>query len=605
MKTSTVASRIEQSGLKSDSLARVSAEVAHRWLLLSLWGLATILGAVQAWETRYAMNADGVSYLDMSDGFFKGDWSSAINGYWSPLYPFLLSAASAIFNPSPYWEFPLVHLINFVIYLGALGCFHFLLREIVLQQQKRVDGFITWPAWAWYVFGYSLFIWSSLSMIPLTRATPDMCVAACVYLAAGILLRIRNGSTTWVTFAGLGTALGFGYLAKAPMFPLTFVFLGIAVFTLGSFRRAIHLGSVAFFAFVLICAPVIVGLSISKDRFSFGESARLAYVRMINRVPGRHWQGDSSSGTALNPTRKIFAAPAVYEFGHSIKGTYPPWYDPSHWYEGVTPRFDGRRQISRLVTNMDNLLSLIVRSQSTLIVAFAILFLMARRGWLLIRDLGQQWCLLVTGLAAFVMYLWVYVEPRYVASFFVLLWLGIASGLRLPESAESRKLASSVIVATATVLILIVGVSSPFRVYGAIAELVRGIDHSQHQHWQIADGLRQMGIQPGDKVAVLGQGTPGFRAYWARLARVKIVSEMPFSDVIEFVTADPALRSKVIQAFASSGASIIVGENLPSPMLREGWLRIGETNHFAYFFETSALSGDIKQHTPLRFFSSH
>ena len=32
------------------------------------------------------MISDGVSYLDIGDAYFRGDWKAAVNAYWSPVY---------------------------------------------------------------------------------------------------------------------------------------------------------------------------------------------------------------------------------------------------------------------------------------------------------------------------------------------------------------------------------------------------------------------------------------------------------------------------------------------------------------------------------------
>ncbi len=80
------------------------------------------------------MSADGCRYLDMGDAIMRGDWGMVINGYWSPLYPLLLGVAMVVVKPSPEWEFPIAHLVNFIIYLLALGCFDFFLRGVIRDQ---------------------------------------------------------------------------------------------------------------------------------------------------------------------------------------------------------------------------------------------------------------------------------------------------------------------------------------------------------------------------------------------------------------------------------------------------------------------------------------
>jgi hypothetical protein len=52
-----------------------------RLVRIVFWLVALSLGAVQAWSGRNAMNADGISYLDIADAYMRADWHAAINGY--------------------------------------------------------------------------------------------------------------------------------------------------------------------------------------------------------------------------------------------------------------------------------------------------------------------------------------------------------------------------------------------------------------------------------------------------------------------------------------------------------------------------------------------
>jgi hypothetical protein len=292
----------EESGLGSIHQTEVIVSAVpdknylRQWLIFAFWFSAITLGALHAWADRYAMNSDGISYLDMGDAYLRGDWGMAINAYWSPLYSWLLGLAMFILKPSSFWEFPVVHLVNFIIYICALGCFHFFLSELIRCHQHQTGRFatdrdVTLPEWAWLALGYTLFIWSSLELIPLSIVAPDMCVAAFAYLASGILLRIRTGSTSWLTFGFLGAALGFGYLAKAPMFPLAFVFLGVSLFLVDNLRKAMPRVLLALVVFLSIAGPFIAALSLTKGRLTFGDSAKLAYSRYVNGTAQRHWQG--------------------------------------------------------------------------------------------------------------------------------------------------------------------------------------------------------------------------------------------------------------------------------------------------------------------------
>src|SRR6266576_5401755 len=98
---------------------------------ITFCSIAATLGLIQAWVGRFGMNPDGISYLDIGDGFWRGNWHMLLNGYWSPFYGFILGLAMKILKPSSYWEFPVVHLVNFLIYLLALLSFDFFLREFI------------------------------------------------------------------------------------------------------------------------------------------------------------------------------------------------------------------------------------------------------------------------------------------------------------------------------------------------------------------------------------------------------------------------------------------------------------------------------------------
>src|SRR5215207_11357026 len=126
-----------------------------RILAIGLGGLH-VYAAIQS----QSMNADGISYLDIGDAYFRGDWANAINAVWSPLYSWILGLANFIFNPSMQWEFPTVHIINFMIYIGTLASFEFMWGKVRFSLSPGIEnGTIQMPDWLWWMLGYLLFIW--------------------------------------------------------------------------------------------------------------------------------------------------------------------------------------------------------------------------------------------------------------------------------------------------------------------------------------------------------------------------------------------------------------------------------------------------------------
>src|SRR5262249_1007282 len=143
----------------------------HTSLRISCRVVALALGAAQAWATRFAMNPDGVSYLDVGDAYWKHYWHELVNPYCSPLYSWIYGVYINTIKPYSNWVFPLVHLFNFLIYAGALGCFELFLtrflKSIAISEQNDLEPW-------WYCFGISLFISTSLGMIGLDLVSPDV-----------------------------------------------------------------------------------------------------------------------------------------------------------------------------------------------------------------------------------------------------------------------------------------------------------------------------------------------------------------------------------------------------------------------------------------------
>jgi hypothetical protein len=565
---------------------------AYRWLRYIFLVSAIALAALHTWAaiTTYSMSEDGISYLDVGDAYMRGDWNMALNSVWSPMYSWILGAAMRLLNPSMRWEFPVVQLVNLIIYLGALVCFEFFWRQLTRYRQSNAsntsgDRQVALPEWAWLALGYSLFIWSSLTLIQVWTVTPDMLMAALVYMAAGFILRIRLGHTSWPTFGLLGMVLGLGYLAKAVMFPMAFVFLVVCLFSGGNLRRALPRVLFASFVFVLFSAPFIWAISRAKGRLTFGDAATLTYVRYMNGVPYPHWQGEpAGSGTPKHPSRKIFGDPPIYEFGAPIGGTYPIAYDPSYWYEGVVVHVDVGQQLVLILSSALFYLDLFLRQQGALVAAALIIWWMGSRRPLEVTNLIRGWGLTAVALAAFGMYALVYVESRYIGAFVVLLWADLLANLRLPESRASKKLATGL--GAIMVLFMLVNIVA-FNLEG-LGNLSSSGNRNQRisqqagpPSWpgEVAEDLHRLGVEPGDKVAVIGYALESF---WARLARVQVVAEMLGWQASDFWLGDSTLQSQALQAFASAGARAVVAETVPSYASLNGWHRVGNSNYYIY-----------------------
>jgi hypothetical protein len=561
-----------------------------RWLRIFFWLIALVLGGLHVWAAAKSnsMNPDGIAYLDIGDAYLRRDWYTAINSYWSPLYSWSLGLVMHLLRPSIRWEFPTIHIINFFIYVLALICFEFFWLRLMRWHQARSSGDerATFPEWTWLALGYSLFIYSALNLIKIWSVTPDMLVAAIVFLAAGLIMRIRVGAATWRTFALLGAVLGVGYLAKTAMFPLAFIFLAASVCSVGDIRRATMLVPVALAFFLLIAGPYIAVLSIAKGGLTFGDTGKLMYAWHVNGVPHPHWQGEVlGAGTPKHPSRKIFESPPIYEFGRAYGGTYPVSYDPSYWYEGVMPHFELRGQIRVLLSSMEYYFDLFFRQQGGLIVCVLILYFLRKRVPTNLHKILQASGLAILALVAFGVFALVHVQSRYIGAFVVLLWADLLGAVRLPAVQESRRLLSYVgAIMLSSLLVNIIAFNlEGFRDLTGLGKVnqLTSSQKARRPSWpgEVAEELYRLGIQSGDKVAVIGYA---FDSSWARLARVQIGAEMFDWEADPFWLGGPSVQFEVFRAFAGTGARAIVAERVPSYVTATGWHRVGNSNYYIY-----------------------
>jgi hypothetical protein len=561
--------------------------VAVRRVRVGFWCAAVLLGALHSWANRHTMSNDGVSFLDLSDAWLSGDWRHAVNGVWSPMYAWLIAFERLVLHPSVYWEYGSVQLLNFLVFLASAAAFEFLLKGCRGRLAPRM------PEPAWRSVAYVLFLWSALDVIRISTTNGDTLVAVAVYLVAGLLLRIEGEGPTWGRLGALGLVLGLGYLAKAVIFPFGILVLGVTTLILGrrSSRGWRLLPRMAGSAGVMlvVAAPYIAALSRAEGHLTFSETGRLNYAFDVNGVPDRHWRGyPPGSGRARHPTRQLLAYPPVYEFATPIRGTYPLWYDPAYWDEGMVDRLDLPAQLSALVRHGSVIITTALGLRAGFAVGLIVLLVSGGRKTLGWRDLAARWPLLVPGVTGLALYWIVHAEPRYLGAFLVLLYLACYAAAELPAAVGAR-------VATGVAAALVFLLLDPFaadtpRYYGEFPKLVRLEDQPPNKYWAIAEGVHRLGIGPGDPVASERYANLT-NVLWARLARVRIIAEDfykrsgPQPDAAragDFWAAPAASQRAVLAAFAKAGAKAVIADEMPRGQDTVGWKPIGTTGYYLY-----------------------
>lgn len=253
----------------------------------------------------------------------------------------------------------------------------------------------------------------------------------------------------------------------------------------------------------------------------------------------------------------------MFEFAQPIGCSYPPWYDPAYWYEGVAPKFSWSKQASKLHEHVHVFFHLFAE-QGEFFVALLALFLIAPRPKIFLLRWLREFTVWAPAVVALAAYSLIHIENRFLPGFLLILWLSLFAVLPIPNAAIARKVVWCVSIAVA----LFVGA----RVLSTAAlQTAHLFGKRPNVYWDVAQQLRQLGVQPGDKVASIGFT---FDGYWAHLAGVTIVTEVPQSDAGTFWISGPATKDQVLQTFARFSDKAVVSNRVPDFTEPPGWTRV-------------------------------
>jgi hypothetical protein len=156
------------------------------------------------------------------------------------------------------------------------------------------------------------------------------------------------------------------------------------------------------------------------------------------------------------------------------------------------------------------------------------------------------WVLLPVA-AAFGLYLLVWMEPRYVAPFFFVLWSALFAGL----SVRSQRLVLCVALAIVAANLFKIG-----------REAMKEPSRPAHEQWQMAENLQRLGIAPGSRVAFVGLRKYSLH-YWAHLGGYRIVADLDREDLAQFWSAPPAVRGEILNRLEQLDVRAVVASDCP------------------------------------------
>jgi hypothetical protein len=353
---------------------------------------------------------------------------------------------------------------------------------------------------------------------------------------------------------------------KSAMLPLGAGLLGLLFFWMPRevSRRKLILSCITF---TLLAVPLIAMLSAREGRLSYSETGRLNYLWDVNQIPDIGWTGDPGNtwGTPEHSPRKLSQTPLIIEFASPVTGTYPLWDDPSYWYAGARTRFDLRQQLVAIKKNLHAYQDIL--SQTAAFAAGAIvLFLWCVNERLKPTISKDIWWQLAWPLTACSMYGLVHVDHRYVSPFLVLFWVTIYSVLMLRLKGQRTWPLLAMCICT----VMLTTTPNPLAV-GARA--VRDALHRrQAEDYEIAaDQLRNLGLNSGDRLALVGSAFSPAEAYpyYARLDQLRVVAQIP--DENEFWRLSGPELEAVEKRLASIGIKAVVAINRPSYVAPARW----------------------------------
>jgi hypothetical protein len=577
---------------------RVNSSATRKVLWLYLL-LLVPLAWFSAKYDAYSIDGDAVAYMDLADLIRGHNWHAVVNGYWHPLYPAFLAAAQSIFHANRWNELGAYYAVNVFIFFLEVGSILLLVHGLVRLRRRLAPAMESLlSADLLSLVGLSLLVIATTRELSLGKVRTDSLLQSLILAGVGLLLEtLASEDSTAFVYAGLmGLTLGFAYLTKSFAFLLMLLCVAALVsFSALVYKRRIPVtlaqSVVALVAFGVVAGPYIAALSRQHHRFDFGDSGSLNYIWYVSGTEKMHLQQrmTNSFGSATvqlkHPEQELMRTPGVYSYTQMQHGTYPPWFDPTYWNDHITAKFSLSRLVSRDERNVVLIFRYLLNHPEPLLLLLVLLLTCGRLNW---RG-RYAWPAAGLGILIWAIYALVNVEERYVTAAYLLILIALFAAI------EKRKPHESALQVVASAVLLLFALLPLGAMTRQIAENRRQLSlvgqvpaWRDPQIFSAAEGLRAMGLVPGDSIACIGTIACLNDHYWARVASVRIVDEIYAPEAKHLAVQLDTMpnRQQAYDALRTQGAKVIVGAFDPGEMnstypATEGWQRLGETRYYA------------------------
>lgn len=601
--------------MKPQRGASLPSTISRR--LLWLYALLLLIAAFgYARYDTYIMDGDGTAFLDIAQALNTHHAALAVNGYWNPGYPAILALTQRLTRPSLWRELAWVRYANvLVVALAMATCIFFtsgLARARLLWRDYSQS---TVSAPALHLLGLALLLLSLERELPVAAPRSDTLLFALLLFAAGLLLRILTGPQRLLHFGTLGLTLGLAYLTKSFAFlPSVALLAGLILYSLRqpavSRRRIVTGAALAAFLFALTAGPYILAISHQLGHLTTGDSARLNYAFFIDLTPRWHeyFHHDlgHATGIFLHPEPPLVTQPPVFSYAAHPVGTFPLWFDPAWWTLGLKPHIWLHGHILRLLRNIVVFVRyLLGRPEPFVLLAVLVAFGAAWPSLHRPSRLPPAWFLapVAWGLLMLGIYFPIDLQDRYLTAPLFLTLLPLFAVLRTQTPTEAAHppaieiTSSPPTIPDALIVLFAALILAQSATY--LADRRRHTPPAERAHpgfdpqiFTAAAALDQLGLQPADKVACMGDQACYTDFYWARLAGTQILAEVETPGEGDPITVWNSIpdRSSVTSPLRHMGLRYIVSLFPNSGSKPEGWVQLGGSSFFAYPLQTRASS---------------
>jgi hypothetical protein len=534
--------------------AASTPSAATRLEISLIAAICAVLCILLGWLSRTALNPDGVSYLDIAAKMAAGDWTAAVQGYWSPLYPLLLALLDTATGATGMALLTQVHLLNVGIAIGTIG----LLWRLA---QRHGDPIVARALFA-------AFLLASARTPRLDAVTPDVLLIGVVVGFAGELLRPQGAR--WLA---LGAWLGLIFLTKTSSWPWMLVAVALLAAAGGKGNRG-TLGRAVAVAFAVM-ALWVVPLSRKAGRPTLGSAGTFNACWYLDRCDSR--TPDVHSGTHARYGGLRLAdgeLVAVADFTNT-QWTYAPWSDPTAWQAEVGSIMRAPLNFSDRVfywTRQAGAVLLLWTPQLLVLVLLPVALVSWRRGQLSTGWREQPMAILAVllGLAGIAQFVAVHAEPRLIAPFVLLAAIGCLWWWRPPGTeGTARPLAPRAVLALTWI--------------GLASALVRGLLYLPELQTRTAADIARFerltrageaavpgGLQ-GRAVVVVGPAIPVVSDAW--LFGARIVAQIPPGSAERVRRWSPAQQREMLELLGQGEGDVVWmsatnGSILMAPIVR-------------------------------------